>query len=104
MDLTKDTLPTPASRRPLIPVETAWGGTLYARTLSAAEANGLPEDENNFTAQLILRAVVFADGTPVWTEEAEVLAYPVADLTPLLVAAAKANGLGNKSVEQAKGN
>ena len=104
-DLTKDTLPSPDSRRPLVPVDLpAWGGTLYVRTISVADAKDLPEDAEAFLAALLLRTVVYADGSQVWTEDAEALAYPMADLKPLMTAALDANGLSEKAVEDAKGN
>lgn len=104
-DLTRDSLPTPEARRPLVPVELpAWGGTLYVRRISAGEATSLPEDSEAFLAALLLRSVVWKDGTPVWQSEAEALAYPMDDLKPLVTAALEANGIGAKAVEDAKGN
>lgn len=102
-DFTKESLPSPESFRPLVPVE-VMGGTLYVRALSAGESTNLPEDTEQFLAELLLKSTVYADGSPVWTEESQALAYPRKALTPLLIAAWKANGLSENAVEDAKGN
>ena len=102
-DLTRESLPTPESRRPLLPVE-ALGGTLYARCLSAADGTDLPEDPEGFLAALLIKSIVYADGTQVWTEEAQVLAYPRRDLAPCLQGALKANHMTEDKVEEVKGN
>ena len=105
-DLTRDTLPSPEARRPLKAVE-GLGGTLYVRPISAQAGTSLPDSEAEygaFLAALLMTSVVFADGTPVWTKEEEVLAYPTRDLKPLMLAALEVNNLTEKAVEDIKGN
>lgn len=105
-DLTRDAIPTVESRRALVPVELpAWGGgTLYVRPLSAQESTDLPEGLVAFVGRLLLQSVVFGDGTAVWSDEASALAYPAADLQPLVQAAMQANGLQKNAHEDRLGN
>jgi hypothetical protein len=95
-DVTRETLPTPESRRPLVPVEVpALGGTLCVRRLSAAEAFALPDDERRFIGELLVRSTHFPDGSRIWADDAieTVLAYPAADLQPLIDQALAINGI-----------
>jgi hypothetical protein len=102
-DLTS--IPTPQERRPLVPVESAWGGTLYVCSMSAWDMATLPEADNEaFMAGLLLKCVVYADRTPVWKTEEEVLAYPMADIKPFIAPVLKANGITQGAMDEIKGN
>lgn len=102
-DLTRETLPTPGTRRPLVPVEVpSWGGAVYVRRLSASQATALPEATEAFLGALLLQSVVLADGTPLWASEAEAMEYPMEDLQPLVTAALAVNGLVAGAVEEKK--
>ena len=104
-DLTKDTLPTPESRRPLVAVEVpGLGGTLYVQPISAWDMANLPDDDEKFVGTLLIKSVVYADRSPVWATEEDVLAYPMGDIKPLIQPALKANGITKDAMEEIKGN
>lgn len=102
-DLTKDTLPTPEARRPLVPVE-VWGGTLYVSVLSAEQGASLPgvEDLEHLFEDLLIKSVVYADRTPVWTDASQAMAYPRGDLKPLITAALEVNHFTQAKAEEDK--
>lgn len=106
-DLTRDTLPPPETRRPLVPVELpAWGGTLYVRILPAGEVFDLPDDSREFGIQLSMKSIVYADGERVWPDDQReaFLGYPAHELEPVILAAMKVNRQTKESIEDAKGN
>lgn len=98
-DFTPGTFPTPEQRRPLIPVELPeMGGTLYVRRMAGLTAAALPDDDEQWLAGMLIQSVFFADGTRVWETEAAAMAYPMADLKPLITAALDVNQLNGKKV------
>lgn len=104
---TRPTLPTPDSRRPLVPVEVpAWGCTLYVRRLSIRESTELPETALGFTGGLLVKSICYEDGTRVWQDGDldTVLAYPGDDLKPLVEQAIAVNGVTKATVEDRQGN
>lgn len=106
-ELVRPSVPSPDSRRPLVPVELpAWGITLFVRRLPVGEAMALPDDRVAFTGAIIIKSTCYADGARVWpdTAAAEVLAYPGEDLRPLIEQALAVNGITGPTIEAAKGN